>query len=68
MIDVIIKIRKYMKKLGRGDQKYNIEQAFYLIRNQIKQDECLIEEEMEDIDDDIRTRLEENWPFKRMIY
>jgi transcription initiation factor IIE alpha subunit len=64
---IAAKIRKYIKRLRSQIQKYTVNEAFHLIRTQIKMDEGLKENEMGPIDKDIRERLKENWPFKDVI-
>jgi len=61
------KIRRYIKLLKKKNEKYTFRQAYDLICVQIKMDEALNEEDMEDIKDEIWTRLNENWPFNDVI-
>lgn len=61
------KIRTYIKKLKRQKTKYSFKQAFDLIYTQIKMDEAYNDEDMEQVSDEIWTRLKENWPFKKVI-
>lgn len=58
------KIRSKIKALARSPRKYNISEAHMLIREKIKQEEALLEEEMPEISNDIWSRLQENWAKK----
>ncbi len=61
------KIRMYIKRLGRRYNKYTMNEAFERISKQIQQDEALKKGEMKYINEDIMSRLKDNWPFKNKI-
>lgn len=69
MVDSImaIKIRKYIKLLKGKFEKYTLKEAFNLISKEFQMKEALKDDEMDEINDDILTRLKENWPFRPVI-